>query len=184
MRNSGVDLALIHNRRNFSSLSIRLGLLAEELGITADSPFEHRAAFNAVSSRARCWYDQINNDLKESPVLGKLQSEIRDWRMYNFPDTGAHEQYMGMVEELGELTHAMLKWRQGIRGMDEETMQAEAQDALGDMIIYAINFADMMGWDFEKVLATTWEQVVSKRDWRKAPDTGVVDAEFEEVASA
>jgi NTP pyrophosphatase (non-canonical NTP hydrolase) len=103
-------------------------------------------------------------------MLGKLQAEIRDWREYNFPDTTCLQQYMGMVEELGELSHAMLKEAQGIRNIDDA--DAEIKDAIGDLTIFMINFADMNGWDFEKILAQTWEQVAG-RDWRNNPKDGV-----------
>ena len=103
-------------------------------------------------------------------MLGKLQAEIRDWRMYNFPDTTPTEQYMGMVEELGELSHTMLKDIQGIRGGG--VAEDEMKDAIGDLSIFMINFCDMKGWDYEKVLALTWEQVAG-RDWRNNPKDGV-----------
>jgi len=103
-------------------------------------------------------------------MLGKLQNEIRDWRRYNFPDSNPMEQYMGIVEELGELSHVMLKEAQGIRDIGDS--EAQAQDAIGDMVIFMINFCDMNGWDFEKVIATTWEQVAG-RDWRNNPKNGV-----------
>jgi NTP pyrophosphatase (non-canonical NTP hydrolase) len=103
-------------------------------------------------------------------MLGKMQKEVSDWRAYNFPNSTPEEQYMGIVEELGELSHVMLKDRQGIRDIGDT--EALAQDAIGDMAIFMINFCDMHGWDFEKILATTWEQVAG-RDWRKNPKDGV-----------
>ena len=107
-------------------------------------------------------------------MLGKLQSEIRDWTMYNFPDTDPVQQYMGIVEELGELSHALLKEEQGIRHPKEGTWEDDMRDAVGDIAIYMINFCDQCGWDFEKILATTWEKVAG-RDWRNNPKTGAAE---------
>ena len=103
--------------------------------------------------------------------LTGLQAEIAGWRRHNFPDSGAMEQYMGMVEELGELSHELLKDRQGIRDASEE----KAKDALGDMLIFAMNFCSCMGWSFEEILYGTWEDVVKKRDWQANPKDGVTE---------
>lgn len=104
-------------------------------------------------------------------MLGKLQAEIRDWRMYNFPDTTYLQQFMGIVEEVGELSHVMLKEAQGIR-RNTDDVDAEIKDAIGDISIFMINFCDLHGWDYEKILAQTWETVAG-RDWRNNPKDGV-----------
>jgi NTP pyrophosphatase (non-canonical NTP hydrolase) len=103
--------------------------------------------------------------------LNGLQAEIAAWRTKNFPDSGAIEQYMGIIEELGELSHELLKDRQGIRDASEE----KAMDAMGDMLIFAMNFCSCMGWSFEEILYGTWEGVVNKRDWVKFPKNGVTE---------
>lgn len=100
--------------------------------------------------------------------LGKLQEEIHDWQIHNFPDSGANEQLIGIVEELGELAHARLKARQQIRAID---MYAE-QDAIGDMLIYLFNYCSEMGYSVEHIINETWK-TVSLRDWLKYPKDGM-----------
>lgn len=101
-------------------------------------------------------------------MLNKLQPEIAAWRVKNFPESGMIHQFMGMVEEMGELSHAILKDQQGIRGATE----LEAKDAVGDVLIYMINFCSTLGWDLEEILCDTWDQV-KHRDWIENPLDGV-----------
>jgi NTP pyrophosphatase (non-canonical NTP hydrolase) len=77
---------------------------------------------------------------------------------------------LGMVEEVGELAHALLKQAQGIRG-PWDTLEAKAKDALGDVFVFAANVANRKGWDLARVVRDVWE-VVRDRDWRKNPGTG------------
>lgn len=76
-------------------------------------------------------------DIKPFPLLSQ---EVGEWSRRNFGDK--QEPYLGMIEELGELAHCLLKRRQGIRGYDNAEVFIEAfKDALGDIGIYAANFA-------------------------------------------
>lgn len=100
-----------------------------------------------------------------------IERAVRDWARYNFPDTTAEKQFFGMVEELGELAHAVLKADQGIRGYSPEDT-AEAQDAVGDLLIFLINFCDRNNWDVLNVLRDTWAEV-RERDWIKFPENGL-----------
>lgn len=100
-------------------------------------------------------------------MLRKLQPEIAAWRVKNFPESGMIHQFMGMVEEVGELSHAILKDQQGVRDSNED----EAKDAVGDILIFLINFCSTMGWDVEEILTTTWDEV-KQRDWIKHPVDG------------
>lgn len=106
--------------------------------------------------------------------IPKLQAAMKSWLEYNFPGTTSFEQFSGVVEEVGELAHAMLKMSQGIRGTKEELEEKE-RDAIGDVAIYLINYCNTRGYDFEKILHTTWEKVVEKRDWQKNKENGVID---------
>lgn len=103
-------------------------------------------------------------------MLNKLQNEIKAWTEKNFPDATAEEQFIGVVEEVGELAHAILKLKQGIRGTEQQLIEEE-HDAIGDIAIYLINYCERRGYDFEKILAVTWEQVQS-RDWKADPIAG------------
>lgn len=163
----------------------------------------------------------------------------RTWVEHNFPLSGTQHQLMGIVEEVGELSHSLLKQAQKIRGSHDEH-EIDAQDAVGDIIIYTSSFlikagfsaqrieeylwnklggpragapgwfesylkmvsrlghlceqypdtnVDFLfitsrfveelnsvclarGWDAREILARTWEQVVSKRDWKANPNDG------------
>jgi NTP pyrophosphatase (non-canonical NTP hydrolase) len=64
-----------------------------------------------------------------------FQKEHRDWQVPNFGEPDPFEMHVGLVEELGELSHSILKMRQGIRGTKEEHYLA-MEDAVGDMVIY------------------------------------------------
>jgi NTP pyrophosphatase (non-canonical NTP hydrolase) len=110
-----------------------------------------------------------------------MQEEHRVWRDHNFPDTAVSTRYgldvdglLGMVEEVGELAHAVLKNAQGIRGVDDEKLRRDAADALGDVFVYMVSFASCNGFDLDKIIASTWQQVRS-RDWRADP-VGAADA--------
>jgi NTP pyrophosphatase (non-canonical NTP hydrolase) len=69
-----------------------------------------------------------------------LQSQVGDWSRRNFPNNSPADPFYGIVEEVGELSHAILKARQGIRGTKAEHEAAE-RDAIGDIVIYLADFA-------------------------------------------
>lgn len=78
----------------------------------------------------------------------QLQAEVGEWSRYNFPDSTPRDPYEGVIEELGELAHARLKGRQGIRGTAVEHEAAE-KDALADLLIFMTNYCDRAGIDLE-----------------------------------
>jgi NTP pyrophosphatase (non-canonical NTP hydrolase) len=97
--------------------------------------------------------------------LKKFQTEQSEWSRKNF---GAHKPdhaILGVAEEVGELCHSHLKRSQGIRGTPLEH-DAKGQDAIGDIVVYLADYCSGMGWDFEDIVATVWDQV-QKRDWKK-----------------
>jgi len=102
--------------------------------------------------------------------LVKLQSEVLKWREKNFPESGVDDQFLGLVEELGELAHTRLKIRQSIRGANT----AEEQDAIGDIMIYLLNYCSERGYILEEIISETW-LTVSKRDWIKFPKNGLTE---------
>ena len=75
-------------------------------------------------------------DLQE--VVNRVKVEQREWSLRNFGRHPAADPAIGVVEELGELAHAVLKKRQGIRGTTEEH-DAAARDAVGDIAIYLLD---------------------------------------------
>jgi hypothetical protein len=68
-----------------------------------------------------------------------LRDEVKDWSVANFGDSkDAIWPFSGMVEEIGELSHARLKGHQGIRGTKQEHEEAE-KDAIADAAIFCLN---------------------------------------------
>lgn len=109
--------------------------------------------------------------------LRTMQAEHKAWALYNFGERSWQDPFMGMVEELGELAHAKLKQKQGIRGTYEEHESA-AKDSVGDFMIYLSDFCNTQDppWDLEEIIETTWNHV-KQRDWKKDPQKGVVATE-------
>lgn len=70
-----------------------------------------------------------------------LQAEVGEWSRRNFPNNTPNDPFEGLVEEVGELAHARLKARQGIRGTKEEHEAAE-KDAVGDIVIYLADYCE------------------------------------------
>jgi NTP pyrophosphatase (non-canonical NTP hydrolase) len=73
------------------------------------------------------------------------------------------------MEELGELAHAHLKQEQGIRSNEDH--DAAARDAIGDVVIYLMDYCSVRGWDFSDCVSEAWGDV-SERDWIANPATG------------
>ena len=94
-------------------------------------------------------------------ALNDLQKEVHEWKKRNFPRSGEIHQFLGVVEEVGELSHAVLKAQQGIRG---DNHIDEIKDAVGDIMIYLMNFCSENGWSLSDLVLKAWEEV-SARDW-------------------
>lgn len=102
--------------------------------------------------------------------MAQVQHEHRAWLNYNFPDQTVEQTVLGMMEELGELAHHLLKRMQGIRG-DGVDHEAEIKDALSDFIIFSMDLADREGFIIQDAVVDTWAQV-RERDWVKFPHDG------------
>lgn len=73
-----------------------------------------------------------------------MQTEIGEWAQRNF--AGKFGPQLGVVEEIGEASHCLLKRRQGIRGFDNiEHFKAQLADALADCGVYALHSAYITG---------------------------------------
>jgi NTP pyrophosphatase (non-canonical NTP hydrolase) len=70
-----------------------------------------------------------------------LIAERDEWVARNFPpyegQIPGNDSILGVMEELGELAHAHLKAKQGIRGTQAEH-DAAAKDAIGDITVYLL----------------------------------------------
>jgi NTP pyrophosphatase (non-canonical NTP hydrolase) len=102
--------------------------------------------------------------------LHGLQQQHKRWVNHNFPNQLPHEPLLGVVEEVGELSHHHLKSAQGIRGTHEEHRAAIA-DAIGDIVIYLASYCVANDFDLEACVGDAWQQV-SERDWQSDPLKG------------
>lgn len=103
-------------------------------------------------------------------LLRQVQDASGAWRDRNFPGHTGQQAFMGMVEELGEISHHLLKRSQGIRGSGE-FHDTEIRDGCADLIIFMCGLANDEGFDLETILDETWAKV-SKRNWVKDPEKG------------
>lgn len=104
-------------------------------------------------------------------ALEQLCAEHSAWVEHNFGLGRTWEDpFMGLVEEVGELSRALLKQRQGIRGTREEH-EAAAKDAVGDIVTYLADLCARRGWDLPEIVRDTWE-AVRQRDWKAHPEDG------------
>ena len=103
--------------------------------------------------------------------LSVLQAEHRQWLKRNFPTQQPHEPLLGLIEEVGELSHAHLKYEQGIRGYNKSQFLVEAEDAVGDLVIYLASYCNANNLDLETCVERTWAKV-RQRDWVADPVGG------------
>ncbi len=78
----------------------------------------------------------------------KLQIEVGKWSLKNFGEQPAERRILGMIEELGELVHAILKQEQNIR----DTSMQDEWDAIGDLVIYILDYCYILELDIENIV--------------------------------
>lgn len=79
--------------------------------------------------------------------LNQLIQEISTWSKRNF---AVRVPQLGVLEEIGETAHCLLKRGQGIRGFDnDEYFKEQLADALADTAIYLLNNMGEKGFEFE-----------------------------------
>ena len=106
------------------------------------------------------------------------QKELAEWQKKNFSkgetgncDACVFRLLTGMTEELGELSHALLKYHQGIRGITEEQMKEQVADAFGDINVYGTQLLSVLGINAQEAVEQTVDEIL-KRDWSKDKVTG------------
>ncbi len=107
---------------------------------------------------------------REFKMIDLRQQDLHEWQERNFgtkPDDDLRCT-VGMAEELGELSHYILKTKQGIREGATSDCKAEIGDAFADVMIYGIQLMTSRGIDAEEILEKTIAMVL-KRDWKKNP---------------
>lgn len=82
-------------------------------------------------------------------TLQEIQNELKVWTEYNFGKQELIIPIMGMIEELGELSHAIFKEKQGIRQSD---FLADKKDAIADLTIYALNYLNVIDKNYSENL--------------------------------
>jgi len=102
--------------------------------------------------------------------LAQMQEEQRPWVKHNFGESPPHHPLLGIVEEVGELSHGYLKSEQGIRGSKAKHHE-EMEDAVGDIVIYLTDFCSRVGINLQDTVRKTWDSV-KERDWKKNPEDG------------
>jgi len=100
--------------------------------------------------------------------LKQFQREHLEWSLRNFGNQPAVNPLLGVVEEVGELSHAFLKQQQGIR--NAENLRAKEIDAVADIVIFLTDYCNRRSIDLDAALEATWTQVKA-RDWKANPDT-------------
>lgn len=94
-----------------------------------------------------------------------LQEQINAWHNKNFSDSNAIRQQLNLTEEVGELSRAIIKMDQGIRGSQADWL-AEAKKEVGDVLISLSNVAGALGIDIQEAWEERWA-TISQRDWTK-----------------
>lgn len=94
----------------------------------------------------------------------QLQSEVSAWSQNNFGDQPAENTLLGMIEELGELSHAVLKTRQDIRS--NENQLEKIVDAVGDIVIYTMDYCGRESIDAEKFFnESAFMTIINEKDY-------------------
>lgn len=101
-----------------------------------------------------------------------MQEQHQEWVGKNFPMSIGKpwDALLGIVEEVGELAHAELKLKQGIRGTQDELVD-ECRDAIGDLFVYMMSYCNAREWDMQQIVELTWDKV-RRRDWTADPLKG------------
>ncbi len=92
--------------------------------------------------------------------LKELSDEIGEWAEKQLWSYQAP--YLGFAEEIGELTHLILKKNQGIRPVPD--FEAEVRDAVADAGVYLLHWYYMAK---KEPVYDKWSVEVTARDWEK-----------------
>jgi NTP pyrophosphatase (non-canonical NTP hydrolase) len=102
-------------------------------------------------------------------MLRQLQIEQAEWSIRNELKQTSELMLLGVMEELGELSHSHLKDIQGIRS--NENHRANKIDAIGDIVTYLAAYCNSEHIDLQEAVETTWNKV-KQRNWIKNKTTG------------
>lgn len=102
--------------------------------------------------------------------LSLLQRERNEWVARNFPDDELINSVLGAMEEIGEIVHHYLKWKQGIRG-NPDFHREEMLDGVADTVIFLAGVCTHLKADYGALVYETWDRV-KQRDWVANPQEG------------
>jgi NTP pyrophosphatase (non-canonical NTP hydrolase) len=100
-------------------------------------------------------------------TIRELQQLHGEWADRNFPTAPSWQPLLGMVEEVGEISHAYLKRAQEIRYTSEEA-DLKLRDGCADLFIFLLDFTRREGWDLQEIIEETLTEVL-QRDWVNRP---------------
>src|SRR5947207_10726561 len=106
-------------------------------------------------------------------TLTEIQQEMIPWVEHNFGQRGDWQAVMGAAEEVGELCHHVLKRHQNIR--TNEDHDEEEKDAVGDIVVYLMDFCNARNYNLEVIVNEVWNKV-SKRDWKANSKDGITES--------
>lgn len=95
-------------------------------------------------------------------ALIEIYNEHGIWEAKNFPDSNAIDNVLGMIEETGELAHAILKRKQGIRV--NENHDTEIRDAIADIALFLFGFVRKRYLRIEDVTKEA-SHYIRRRNW-------------------
>lgn len=104
--------------------------------------------------------------------INDIQDNLEIWLYKNFQETSCEDQILVLMEEVGELCHAVIKTKQKIRGYDEVNSIHEIKDSVGDIFISLCNFCNARGLNITDCIYLAYNNVIN-RDWQKNPDDGI-----------
>lgn len=99
----------------------------------------------------------------------QVQAEVLEWNEKNFESAELWEAFVGAVEELGELGHHLLKRHQKIRPSEDH--DAGIRDAVGDIVIFLMQFCSREGVYLADCVEAVWKEV-RRRDWTENREDG------------
>ena len=80
---------------------------------------------------------------------------------------------IGALEELGEVAHALLKYRQKVMGYTTEKCLAEIADGVGDVIIYLSQLCQETGISIETSLMEAADRVLNRTYAERLAEKGL-----------
>lgn len=73
--------------------------------------------------------------------LAAIAAGVKEWSARNFPNNQPHHPLLGMVEEWGEYVAARRGFYNDVRDDDRKKHSEDMRDAVGDILIYAADYA-------------------------------------------